>query len=207
MIDERLGLRIVDALALGEAHRRALRPGELIADPEGRPRRLPRFFFEVESREKARLTALAPHFTLNEFLEVDVREAAVLREYPRYIPVAIQLLVVPLQQLRDKVGAAIHIAVNGGYRSPAHLLSSHATPHGWASGANIYRIGDEMLDTKEKIEKFGQLASQLLPGVRVRPFGNAPGQALDHLHLDLGFVTVVPREAPGETTGEGRTLA
>jgi hypothetical protein len=207
VIDERLGLRIVDALTLSEAHRHALRPGELLADPEGRPRRLPRFFFEVESRDRARQVIMSPHFTLNEFLEVDVREAAVLCEYPRYIPIAVQVLVIPLQLLRDRVGTAIHIAVNGGYRSPAHLLSGHATPHGWGSAANIYRIGDELLDTKEKIEKFGALASQLIPGVWVRPFGSSSGQAMDHLHFDMGFVTVVPRDAPGETIEEGRSSA
>lgn len=200
MID-RSGMKIVDGLELPGPHRRVLRPGELVADPEGRLRRLPRFFYEVESREKARQTMMSPNFTLNEFLEVDVREAEVLREYPRYIPLAVQVLIIPLQLLRDKLGAAIHIAVNGGFRSSAHLLSRHASPHSWGSAVNIYRIGDEMLDSQEKIEKFTQIASPLLPGVWIRPYGSSPGGALDHLHLDMGFVTVTPRDAPGELEG------
>ena len=32
----------------------------------------------------------------------------------------------------------------------------------------------------------------------MRPWGHGPGLSDDHLHLDLGYVTVVPREAAGE---------
>src|SRR5205814_744347 len=77
----RLGLRIVDGLELDYALRAALRPGELAGG-----RRLPRWFFEVDSFRRARETNLAEHFTLNEFVNVDVREAPVLLQWPRYVP-------------------------------------------------------------------------------------------------------------------------
>ena len=35
----------------------------------------------------------------------------------------------------------MHIAVNGGYRSPGHKMSSNATAHMWGTAADIYRIG------------------------------------------------------------------
>ena len=36
------------------------------------------------------------------------------------------------------------------------------------------------------------------PAFWARPYGDATGFNDDHLHLDLGFTTVVPRTAPGE---------
>ena len=39
---------------------------------------------------------------------------------------------------------------------------------------------------------------QLLPHVWIRPYGHTAGFADDHLHLDLGYALVVPRDAAGE---------
>ena len=36
------------------------------------------------------------------------------------------------------------------------------------------------------------------PGAWTRPFGFHRGQTDDHLHIDLGYIVSVPREAPGE---------
>ena len=147
-------------------------------------------------------TQLTPHFGLWELIDVDVREAEPMRMFPRYVPCAIALLATHLEVLREEVGTVVRIAANGGYRSPGHRLSRAATPHCWGTAANIYRIGDDLLDERERIEKYSELARKLLPGVWARPFGAGEGFAYDHVHLDLGFATVVPHEAPGEEDGE-----
>ena len=194
----RLPLRVVDGLKLPEPYRQALKPGSLIVDEEGRARRLPRFFYEVGSYRVATEVQLAPNFHLHELIEIDVREAAVLRRFPRYVPCAVALLAATLSVLRDRVGSLVYVAANGGYRSPSHQRSRAASTHCWGTAANIYRIGDDYLDSREAIEKYAAVVLQLLPHVWVRPWGHGPGLSDDHLHLDLGYVTVVPREAAGE---------
>lgn len=192
-----LGLRVVDGNQLSDEYKAALRPGEIIADAMGRRRELPRYFYEISSWDVAMKVELSENFYLWEFIQVDVREAEVLRRFPRYVPCAITLLGVCLQQLRERVGTLVHISANGGYRSPCHGLSRHASPHCWATAANIYRIGDSFLDNQRDIERYGLLAQETLPGVWTRPYGDASGFAEDHLHLDIGYVTTVPRDAPG----------
>lgn len=175
-----------------------LRPGALVTDEEGKKRRLPRHFYEVPSWDAALKTQLTPHFGLWELLDVDFREAAAMRSFPRYVPCAITLLAAVLELFRDRVGSVVRIAANGGYRSPGHAQNHATSPHSWATAANIYRIGGEMMDSKERIEKYARLARETLPGIWTRPFGGAPGQTFDHVHLDLGYVTVAPHDAPGE---------
>ncbi|HEX8184206.1 MAG TPA: hypothetical protein VF747_05625 [Blastocatellia bacterium] len=194
-----LPLRIVDGLELAERYREVLRPTAMVADRQGRMRRLPRFFYEIDSRKTARETMLAAHFALSEFIEVDVREAAALRVFPRYVPCAVTLLAAQLELFRLQVGATVRIAANGAYRSPAHALSTHASTHAWGTAVNIYQIGDELLNEQESIERFAGIAMKLLPGIWSRPYGHNLGYADDHLHLDLGFVTVTPRDAASET--------
>jgi hypothetical protein len=200
-----LPLRVVDGLTLPADVRAALRPGTLMADREGRTRRLPRWFYEVESWDQALELPLAPHFTLWEFIAVDVREAEPQRAFPRWVPCAVTLLAAGLEVLRGAVGTYIHIAANGGYRTPGHALSTHASLHCWATAANIHRIGDDDLDTPARIERYARVVADVLPGAWLRPAGNGVGEADDHLHLDLGYVTVVPRAAPsaGEAQGNG----
>ena len=203
MADERtLGLKVVDGLALDAAYREVLRPRALLRDAEGRARRLPRFFYEVDSWKTARRTELAPGFGLYEFIQTDVREAEVLRPFPRYIPCAVTLLAAHLALFRQKVGTYVHIAANGGYRSPGHEIARDASPHHWGTAVNIYRVGDDYLESQETIEKYRQIAHETLPALWSRPYGHAVGFADDHLHLDLGYVTLVPRNAPGEPEDE-----
>ena len=196
-----LALRTVDGCALDAELRRVLRPGELLVDRDGRPRRLPRFFYEVDSWQTARETYLSPHFALWELISVDVREAEAQRGFPRYVPCAVALLAAHLEVFRERVKTYVRIAANGGYRTPAHALSTHASTHCWGTAANVYRIGDEYLDDREKIERFGAIATKALPALWARPYGHTIGLADDHLHLDLGYVTLVPRDAPGEDDG------
>ena len=128
-----------------------------------------------------------------ELIGVDVREAPVLRGFPRYVPCALLLLATALEVFRLEVGTYVHIAANGGYRSPGHALSRHASPHCWGTAANIYRIGDTYLDTRAEIEKFATVARRVLPGIWIRPYGSGDGEADDHLHLDLGYTVCDPR--------------
>ena len=195
-------LRIVDGLDLPEEYRRVLRPGQVVADREGRGRRLPRFFYEVNSWEDALAAQLTPHFGMWELVDVDLREARIMRGFPRYVPCAISLLATCLEAFREAAGTVVRIAANGGYRSPGHEHSKIATPHAWGTAANIYRVGEELMDSEERIEKYTRLARRVLPGIWTRPFGAAPGHAFDHVHLDLGYVTVVPHGAPGEDLTE-----
>lgn len=196
-------LPVVDGLALPEPVRRALRPGEIVRDAAGRGRRLPRFFFRVESWERALETRLAPNFCVWEFLDVDVREAEVVRTYPRYLPCAAALLAAQLALFRDAVETYVHVAANGGYRSPAHALSRVASPHCWGTAANLYRIGDEYPDTRETVERFNAVAAGLSPLLRTLPWGHGDDEVDDHLHLDLGYIVAVPGDAAGEEDEAG----
>ena len=185
-------LKIVDACALDEGYRKLLRPGEVLTDREGRARRLPRFFYEVDSWQTALDIKLTPHFSLWEFVNIDLREAERIRAFPRYVPCAVSLTAAYLELFRERVGTYVHIAANGGYRSPSHELTTHASTHNWATAANIYRVGGDYMDTKESIERYAQIAASVMPSAWARPFGYSHGFTMDHLHVDLGYVTVVP---------------
>jgi hypothetical protein len=192
----RFPLTIVDGLRLDKPLRDALMPGRVLFDDAGCQRRLPRYFYEIPSWEHAMNTQLSPSFALWEFIQTDVRETAPLRGFPRYVPCAITLTALCLERFRDATGTFVHIAANGGYRSPRHALNSNATPHSWGTAVNIYRVGDIFLDDREAIERFAALARQTLPGCWTRPFGASRGQTDDHLHIDFGYVLSMPHGAP-----------
>ena len=191
-------LKVVDGLALGAPYRSLLMPGALVRDSHGRTRRLPRFFYAVESWEEALNTQLAPHFALWEFLDVDLYEALPLRTFPRYVPCAVTALAAHLEVLRCEIGQPVKIAANGGYRSPSHGKSVLGSTHAWGTAANIFRIGDDYLDDRDKIERYGALATSLLPAMRARKYGTLPGGDDDHLHVDIGHLVAVPIDAPAE---------
>ena len=172
--------------------RQLLRPGETLRDRAGTPRVLPSTFLRVDSWAQALETPLTAHFKLWEFIDVDVREAPLARTYPRYMPCAVLLLASALELFRLEAGTYVHIAANGGYRSPGHALSRHASRHCWGTAANIYRIGDTYLDTREEIEKYAAIARRVIPGVWIRPFGQEDGEADDHLHVDIGYTVFDP---------------
>lgn len=188
-------LKVVDAFDLDDELRAILRPGEMIRDEQGRRHRLPRYFYEIESHETAVTTRLTTHFGLNEFVQVDIKEAPRLQQYPRYLPCSVRVLAFYLEQFRAAVGAPVHIAVNGGYRSPAHKMAINATPHMWGTAADLYRIGNNILKTQELIERYNELAEDLSEDVTVLPYGPVTGKnADDHVHIDLGYITLIPRE-------------
>jgi hypothetical protein len=191
-------LRVVDGLELPEPYRSVLQPGGILRDRHDRGRRLPRFFYEVDSWPTALETQLTPNFSLWEFLAADVREAEPLRSFPRYVPCAVALLAAQLELFRSAAGALVHIAANGGYRSPAHALSREASLHCWGCAVNVYRVGDEFMDSQETIERYNRMALDASPTLWVRPFGHGHGQVDDHVHLEIGYVTLVPRGSPSE---------
>jgi hypothetical protein len=186
------GLTPVDALELPDEYRRVLRPGEELEDRNGIHHSLPRWFLRVDSWQEAMDTRLTEDFMLWEFIGVDVREAPELRSFPRYVPCAVLMLATALQLFRNAVGTYVHIAANGGYRSPGHGLTRHASRHCWGTAANIYRVGDDWLESRALIDKYAAIARRTVPGVWIRPTGEADGQADDHLHLDLGYTATEP---------------
>jgi len=188
-------IKVVDAFDLDDELRTLLKPGEMVKDAEGRRHRLPRYFYEIPDHEAAVSIRLSPHFGLNEFTLVDLKEAARLQQFPRYVPCAVRVLAFYLEQFRREAGASVHIPVNGGYRSPSHKLSLTATPHMWATAADIYRIGTTILKGKETIEKYNGIAEDLSDDIHILPYGHVTGaNADDHVHFDLGYITVIPRE-------------
>lgn len=198
-----LPLPLVRADDLPAEVKQVLRPGQALQDRAGAARTLPSSFLRVDSWSQARETLLTPHIALWELIGVDVREAPLQRSFPRYVPCAIVLLAAALELFRLEVGTYVHVAANGGYRSPGHALSRHASRHCWGTAANIYRIGDTWLDSREEIEKYAAIARRVIPGVWVRPYGQEDGEADDHLHLDIGYTLFDPvGEGDGGTSAE-----
>jgi hypothetical protein len=188
-------LRPIDGLRLAEEYRALLRPGEIEADSNGTVHRLPRFFYEIGSWEEAHEIRLTPHFTLAELMLVDCREARLLlSQFPHYVPCGIVLLARFLEDFRREVDAPVFISANGGYRSPAHRIGGAKSIHAWGTAANIYRVGDTFLSDAKSNGKYRAVAASLSPAVFVRAFGRDKGQTADHLHIDLGYAGLTPRE-------------
>lgn len=191
-----LPLPLVRGTDLPDDVRELLRPGQTLRDRAGQARVLPSSFLRVDSWQQALETDLTAHFKAWELIGVDVREAPLARSFPRYVPCALVLLASALELFRLEAGTYVHVAANGGYRSPGHALSRHASRHCWGTAANIYRIGDTWLDSREEIEKYAAIARRAIPGVWVRPYGQEDGQADDHLHIDIGYTLFDPVDDP-----------
>ena len=187
-------LQVVDGLRLPVEYRSILQPGGMLRDAFGHERLLPRFFYEVSSWQEAKEAQLTPNFALWEFIHTDVREAKLLRGFPRYVPCAVTLLTLALQRFRDSIGSSVHIAANGGYRSPHHVraLTCHASLHCWGTAVDIYRIGETYLDMPDRIQRYADLVHEAIPGAWTDPTGSGIEETDDHLHFDLGYVVVVP---------------
>ncbi|MCA1658774.1 MAG: hypothetical protein LC627_05705, partial [Verrucomicrobiaceae bacterium] len=107
-----------------------------------------------------------------------------------YVPCAVVVLARFLEDFRREVDAPVFIATNGGYRSPTHRLSRGKDIHSWGTAANIYRIGNAWLDDADSIAKYGKIAESLSTQVFLKPYAEGD----DHLHVDLGFITIAPRD-------------
>ena len=104
MSNEHQRLKVVDAFDLDDDLRALLRPGEMVRDAQGRRHRLPRYFYEIATHDDAMSLPLTPHFGMNEFILVDLKEAQRLQTFPRYIPCAVRVLAFYLEQFHsDKV--------------------------------------------------------------------------------------------------------
>jgi hypothetical protein len=191
-------MKIIDGRYLPEAQRECLRPGELLRGARGETHRLPWLFYEVPSWEAAKQYKLTADFTLAELILVDCREArALFRQTPLFVPCAVTILARYLQEFRNRVAAPVFVSANGGYRSPAHQWDrsppdGRASAHHWAAAADIYRVGDTWLNAQESIERYARIAQAIGTEIFFRPFGIGAGETDDHLHLDLGFLTVIP---------------
>ena len=185
-------LKAVDGLRLSAEHRAALRPGEAVTDADGTVHHLPRFFYQVPSWEEAHALRVATHFTLSELITVDSRESELLlRTFPHYVPCAILALARYLEDFRREVDAPVFVSANGGYRSPSHRVNRGRVPlHSWGTAADIYRVGDTYLNDERSIARYGGIASSLGAEVSIRPYQEGD----DHLQVDLGYLTLVPRE-------------
>jgi len=73
--------------------------------------------------------------------------------------------------------------------------SASASPHCWATAANICRIGPDLVDTPDRLERYAATVKRLLPFAHVLPYGHEPGTVNDQLHVDIGYVTLVPSGA------------
>ena len=184
-------LEAVDGLKLSDEHRALLRPGEPMLDGNGIAHQLPRFFYVVPSWADAHKTRVAAHFKLSELMMVDCHEASLLlNEFPHYVPCGIILLARYLEDFRREADATVFVSANGGYRSPAHQRNHGKTAHCWGAAADIYRVGDTYLNDEKSITRYAELASSLGPQLFVRPYASGD----DHLHIDLGFISVTPRD-------------
>ena len=177
---------IVDGCSLSQKHRALLRPNESI---EGHS--LPRFFYAIPSWADAHAARVAEHFKYAELMTVDCREAELLlHTFPHYVPCAIGLLAGFLEGFRRAAEAPVFISANGGYRSPAHQRNGKKSAHCWGTAADIYRVGDTYLDHEKSIGKYAEIARSLGAQLFVRPYQEGD----DHLHIDLGFINVTPRD-------------
>ena len=196
-VEREFGLKVVDAFDLDAELRSLLRPGrDGREDKQGRQHRLPRYFYEVPSHEAATDIRLTPHFGLNEFLLVDLKEAPRLRNYPRYVPCAVRVLAFYLERLREAVGdAAAHRGQRRLSLARAQALRRRdartcgARPSTSTAWAPIV-LRDQDADRDVQPRGRGRCPTT----VYVMPYGHEIGKADDHIHLDLGYVTVVPRE-------------
>jgi hypothetical protein len=184
-------LNAVDGLTLSSEHRAVLRPGEPVTDDKGTVHHLPRFFFEVPSWEEAHSLRIATHFALSELITVDSREAdLLLRTFPHYVPCAILALARYLEDFRREVDTPVFISANGGYRSSSHKINRGMSLHNWGTAADIYRVGDTYLNDEKAITRYAGIATSLGKEVFVRAYQEGD----DHLQVDLGYLTLVPRE-------------
>ena len=77
-----------------------------------------------------------------------------------------------LEQFREAVGTFVHIAANGGYRSPRHALSRNASPHCW--GTAVEHLPHRRHVSRRSAKRSSgtrAIARQVLPGAWTRPFG------------------------------------
>ncbi|MFL6589159.1 MAG: hypothetical protein ACJ8M4_03210 [Chthoniobacterales bacterium] len=146
----------------------------------------------MTSWKDAHALRVAAHFALSELITVDSREnPLLLGPFPHHVPCAILALARYLEDFRREVEAPVFVSANGGYRSPLHRINrGRPSLHSWGTAADIYRVGDTYLNDEKSIRRYGEIAATLGAEVAVRAYQEGD----DHLQVDLGYLTVVPRE-------------
>jgi hypothetical protein len=139
-----------------------------------------------------------PHFMAWELIGVDVREAPLLRRVPAVRSMRSTAAGAALELFRMEVGTYVHVAANGGYRSPGHALNHHASRHCWGTAANIYRVGDTFCTSGTRLRST-RPSRGVCPGVVDPAVRHADGEVDDHLHLDLGYTTFDPLQSDEDT--------
>jgi hypothetical protein len=118
-----LPLQLVDGTAAGrESTAPRLRPGELVPDREGRLRRLPRYFYEVPSWDAALETSALPTSRCGSSSTWTCARPAAAHLGRATCPARSRCWPRTWRCCAAEVGTYVHVAANGGYRSPAHAL-------------------------------------------------------------------------------------
>ena len=58
-------------------------------------------------------------------------------------------------------------------------------------------MGSDWLSTRDQIERYAGIARRVSPSIWVRPYGGGIGEADDHLHIDIGYAWLEPRDSAG----------
>jgi hypothetical protein len=137
----------------------------------------------------------APHFTLAELMLVDCREARVLLKPVSRItcPCAILLLARFLEDFRREVDTPVFISATAGTaRRRIKLAARKAFMRG---ARRQISTGSATLffPMQSPLESMARSRHHLVR-LFLFDFGHEKGQTSDHLHIDLGFVSLTPRE-------------
>ncbi len=170
--------------------RSLLRPGEMVRDAAGTAASPSALLLRSSlATRRRRRSSLTPHFASTSSSSSTSRRRSRLQDYPRYVPCAVRILAFYLERFREAFGASLHIAVNGGYRSPAHKLYAPASlAHVGNRRPTSTAIGTSILNDQESDRAAtGKRPRRSADELNVLPYGHDVGKADDHLHFDLGY--------------------
>ena len=192
-------LPIVDGLELDAPVRSLLMPGVPVRDSHARLRRLPRFFYAVESWNVALETQADAAFR-----DVGVHGRRSVRAGAA-APVSRATCRAPSRR-SPRISRCCASRSARRFTSPPTAdidrrrtaSRSPGSPHCWGTAANIYRIGDRVSRRARRDRKVRGARDRSAAGAARAAVRAGPGCVDDHVHLDLGYVTAVPADAAGE---------
>ena len=121
-----------------------------------------------------------------------------LRQSPRYIPCAVACWLLPRAAARG-VGAQVHVAVNGGYRSPSHKLAVGASPTCGPRRPTSTRSLDRAPGAGHHRD-LHRVAEEISDDLWIMPTATS-WAADDHIHLELGYLTWCRADQRGPVRG------
>ena len=104
---------------------------------------------------------------------MDVREDPAL-DIPPVLPCAITHPGSVPGEFREAVGTLVQSRQMAAIARRPTVLKN-ATPHCLGTAANISRIGDHVVDSRERDRALQPIARQTLPGIWTRPYGTTTG--------------------------------